>query len=46
MNFDVNLLKERLCKTLCGEVQIRKTRQGHLQILTDYSLPGESDAAS
>ena len=46
MNFDVNLLKERLCKTLCGEVQIRKTRQGHLQILTDYSLPGESDAES
>jgi hypothetical protein len=38
MNFDVNLLKERLCKTLCGEVQIRKTRQGHLQILTPFAF--------
>jgi hypothetical protein len=38
MNFDVNLLKERLCKTLCGEVQIRKTRQGFLQILTPFAF--------
>ncbi len=38
MNFDVNLLKERLCKTLCGEVQIHKTRQGYLQILTPFTF--------
>jgi hypothetical protein len=38
MSFDVNLLKERLCKTLCGEVQIRSTRQGHLQILTPFTF--------
>lgn len=38
MSFDLNLLKERLCKTLCGEVQIRKTSQGYLQILTPFTF--------
>ncbi|HEY3863040.1 MAG TPA: DUF1828 domain-containing protein [Verrucomicrobiae bacterium] len=38
MSFDVNLLKERLCKTLCGEVQIRQTRQGFLQIRTPFTF--------
>jgi len=38
MSFDLSLLKERLCKTLCGEVQIRKTRQGYLQIVTPFAF--------
>jgi hypothetical protein len=38
MSFDVNLLKERLCRTLCGEVKIHKTRQGYLQILTPFAF--------
>ena len=38
MSFDINLLKGRLCKTLCGEVQIRKTSQGYLQILTPFKF--------
>ena len=38
MSFDLQLLQKRLCKTLCGEVQIRKTGQGHLQILTPFAF--------
>lgn len=38
MSFDVNLLKERLCRTLCGEVKIHKTPQGYLQILTPFAF--------
>lgn len=38
MSFDLPLLKERLCKSLCGEVQIRKTPQGHLQIATPFTF--------
>jgi hypothetical protein len=38
MSFDLNHLKGRLCKTLCGDVQIRKTPQGHLQIVTPFSF--------
>lgn len=38
MSFDVNLLQARLCQTLCGEVQIRTTRQGYLQILTPFAF--------
>ena len=38
MSININLLKERLCKTLCGEVQIRQTGQGHLQILTPFAF--------
>jgi hypothetical protein len=38
MSFDVILLKDRLCKTLCGEVQVHKTRQGYLQILTPFTF--------
>ena len=38
MSFDLNLLKDQLCHTLCGEVQIRTTRQGYLQILTPFTF--------
>jgi hypothetical protein len=38
MSFDVNLLKDQLCKTLCGEVQIRTTQKGYLQILTPFTF--------
>jgi len=38
MSFDLTLLKNRLCKTLCGEVKIRKTPQGHLQIVTPFAF--------
>ncbi len=38
MSFDLNLLEERLCKSLCGEVRIRKTRQGHLQLVTPFTF--------
>ncbi len=36
LNFD--LLAERLCKTLCGEVSLRKTQQGFLQIITPFTF--------
>jgi hypothetical protein len=39
MTFDLPKLKERLCKSLCGEVQVRTTRQGYLQIVTPFSFP-------
>jgi len=38
MSFDLPLLEERLCKTLCGEVRIRKTPQGYLQIVTPFTF--------
>jgi len=38
MSFDLTLLQEQLCKTLCGDVQIRNTRQGYLQILTPFTF--------
>ncbi len=38
MSFDLPRLKERLCITLCGEVQLRKTRQGYLQIVTPFTF--------
>ncbi|MGO8699157.1 MAG: DUF1828 domain-containing protein [Limisphaerales bacterium] len=38
MSFDVNLLKDQLCKTLCGEVQIRETRHGYRQIVTPFTF--------
>jgi len=38
MSFDLKLLQEQLCKTLCGEVQIRKTKQGHLQLVTPFTF--------
>jgi hypothetical protein len=39
MSFDPQKLKERLCKSLCGEVQVRTTRQGYLQIVTPFTFP-------
>ncbi|HEY5232058.1 MAG TPA: DUF1828 domain-containing protein [Verrucomicrobiae bacterium] len=39
MTFDLPKLKERLCKSLCGEVQVRTTRQGYLQIVTPFTFP-------
>jgi hypothetical protein len=38
MSFDLQLLQERLCKTLCGEVKIHKTPQGYLQVLTPFTF--------
>ncbi|MBI4027679.1 MAG: DUF1828 domain-containing protein [Verrucomicrobia bacterium] len=38
MSFDLPLLEEQLCKTLCGEVRIRKTPQGYLQIVTPFTF--------
>jgi hypothetical protein len=38
MGFDSNLLQEQLCKTLCGQVSIRKTKQGLLQIITPFTF--------
>jgi len=38
MSFDLPRLEERLCKSLCGEVRIRKTRQGYLQIVTPFTF--------
>jgi hypothetical protein len=38
MNFDLQLLRHRLCETLCGKVQIRKTSQDYLQILTPFTF--------
>ena len=38
MSLNLELLQNRLCKALCGEVQIRKTTQGFLQILTPFSF--------
>ena len=38
MSFDLKLLQEQLCKTLCGQVTIRTTKQGHLQLLTPFTF--------
>lgn len=38
MNFDLSLLEKRLCQTLCGEVNIRMTRRGFLQVQTPFSF--------
>lgn len=38
MSFDLKLLQEQLCKTLCGQVQIRTTKQGHLQLITPFTF--------
>ncbi|MEI7728805.1 MAG: DUF1828 domain-containing protein [Verrucomicrobiota bacterium] len=38
MNFDLKLLQEKLCITLCGEVQIRTTKQGYLQLVTPFTF--------
>lgn len=39
MSFDLQLLQEQLCKTLCGQVKIRATKQGFLQIVTPFAFP-------
>ncbi|MEQ1933644.1 MAG: DUF1828 domain-containing protein [Fimbriimonadaceae bacterium] len=38
MSFDLPLLEDRLCKTLCGHVRLRKTRQGLLQVVTPFAF--------
>lgn len=38
MSFDLKLLQEQLCKTLCGQVKIRTTRQGYLQLVTPFTF--------
>lgn len=38
MSFDPTLLQEQLCKTLCGQVKIRTTPQGHLQLVTPFTF--------
>lgn len=39
MPFNINLLREQLCKELCGEVRLRKTPQGFIQVLTPFTFP-------
>jgi len=34
----LDLLEEKLCKTLCGEVRLRRTPQGFLQITTPFTF--------
>jgi hypothetical protein len=38
MSFDLIRLNEQLCKSLCGDVQIRQMRQGYWQIVTPFSF--------
>lgn len=38
MTIQVDLLEERLCKALCGEVKLRRTPQGFLQITTPFTF--------
>jgi hypothetical protein len=38
MNFNIQLLQKQLCKTLCGEVKIRKTPQGFWQLVTPFTF--------
>lgn len=38
MSFDLPLLEDRLCKTLCGHVKLRQTRQGLLQVITPFAF--------
>lgn len=39
MSLNLELFKEQLCKKLCGEVRVRKTKQGFLQIETPFTFP-------
>lgn len=38
MSLDIDSLQERLCTALCGEVRLRRTRQGQLQIVTPFTF--------
>ena len=38
MSLKMELLEERLCKALCGEVKLRRTPQGFLQIITPFTF--------
>lgn len=38
MTFELPLLEDRLCKTLCGHVKLRKTRQGLVQVITPFAF--------
>ena len=39
MPFELKLLQEQLSKQLCGEVRLRKTPQGFIQVLTPFTFP-------
>ena len=38
MNLNIELLAEPLCKALCGEVRLRRTTQGFVQITTPFTF--------
>ena len=38
MSLKIDLLEETLCKALCGEVKLRRTPQGFLQITTPFTF--------
>jgi hypothetical protein len=38
MSFDLTRLQEQLCRFLCGEVRLRQTQHGHLQIVTPFTF--------
>lgn len=38
MSLNVELLADRLCKALCGEVQLRRTAQGFVQVTTPFTF--------
>lgn len=38
MTLKIDLLEEKLCKALCGEVKLRRSREGFLQIATPFTF--------
>lgn len=38
MTLKIDLLEEKLCKALCGEVKLRTTRGGFLQLVTPFTF--------
>lgn len=38
MNFNIERLKETLCKSLCADVRLRETEQGYLEIVTPFTF--------
>jgi hypothetical protein len=38
MSFDVQRLQKQLCEMLCGEVRLRQTPQGFLQVVTPFTF--------
>jgi hypothetical protein len=43
MNLNLPALQKRLCDSLCGEVQVRKTKDGALQVVTPFYY-GDGDS--